>query len=65
MINSEELKKAIRFFEDELYQFDIELGGVLRKDYREYLENKKSYFELATKTIRKLKGGKLFAENKN
>lgn len=50
------LKEAIKFFEDEIYQFNIELGGVLKKDYREYLENKKSYYELASKAIQKLKG---------
>jgi hypothetical protein len=50
------LKEAIKFFEDEVYQFNIELGGVLKKDYREYLENKKSYYELASKAIEELKG---------
>lgn len=56
MINREELEKAIKFFEDEIYQFDIELGGVLKKDYREHLENKKSYYEIASEAIQKLKG---------
>jgi len=50
------LKEAIKFFEDEIYQFNIELGGILKKDYRDYLENKKSYYELALKAIQKLKG---------
>jgi len=50
------LKEVIKFFEDEIYQFNIELGGVLKKDYREYLENKKSYYELASKAIQRLKG---------
>lgn len=55
MINREEFEKAIKFFEDEIYQFNIELGGVLKKDYREYLENKKLYYEIASKAIRELK----------
>lgn len=50
------MKEAIKFFEDEIYQFNIELGGILKKDYRDYLENKKSYYELALKAIQKLKG---------
>lgn len=55
MTNREELEKVIKFFEDEIYQFDIELGGVLKKDYREYLENKKLYYRLAARAIQKLK----------
>ena len=50
------MKEAIKFFENEIYQFNIELGGVLKKNYREYLENKKSYYELASKAIHKLIG---------
>lgn len=62
MTNREELEKAIKFFEDEIYQFDIELGGVLKKNYREYLENKKSYYELASKAIQKLIGEEIEKE---
>lgn len=50
------MKAAIKFFEDEIYQFNIELGGLLEKDYREFLENKKSFYGLASKAIQKLKG---------
>lgn len=46
------MKEAIKFFEDEIYQFNVGLGGILKKDYREYLKNKKLYYEIAAKTIK-------------
>jgi len=48
------LKEAIKFFEDEIYQLNVELGGMLKKDYREYMENKKLYYEIAAITIKEL-----------
>jgi len=48
------LKEAIKFFEDEIYQLNVELGGMLKKDYREYIENKKLYYEIAAITIKEL-----------
>jgi len=50
------LKEAVKFFEAEIYQINIGLKGFLRKDYREYLENKRSNYELAVMSIKNLRG---------
>ena len=49
MINGGTLGKTIKFFEDEIYQYNIELGGILRDSYREYLESKKRIMSLRQK----------------
>ena len=51
------MEKAVKYFEDQIYQFDIQLGGILDRGYREYLNQKRSDYELATFAIRKLSGG--------
>lgn len=51
------MEKAVKYFEDQIYQFDIQLGGILNGDYREYLNQKRSDYELAAFAIRKLNGG--------
>ncbi|RFZ76413.1 hypothetical protein DS742_23765 [Lacrimispora amygdalina] len=56
MIKRKELEMSIKFFEDEIYQFNIALGGILNEDYKEYLKNKKAYYELAAKAIINLSG---------
>ncbi|WP_024346090.1 hypothetical protein [Lacrimispora indolis] len=56
MIKRKELEKSIKFFEDEIYQINIALGGILNEDYKEHLKNKKAYYELAVKAIINLNG---------
>lgn len=51
------MEKAVKYFEDQIYQFDIQLGGILDGEYREYLNQKRSNYELAAFAIRKLNGG--------
>ena len=47
------IKESLEFFENEVYQFSLQLNGILEEDYREYLENKKSYYEFAIFLIKK------------
>lgn len=35
------MNKTIKYFEDQIYQLDIQLGGILDREYREYLNQKK------------------------
>ena len=44
---------AINFFHEEIRQIDIALQGILDKSYREYLINKKQYYELAESKLAK------------
>ena len=44
---------AITFFQYHIEQINVELGGVLREEYRKYLERKLQYFTLAIESIRK------------
>lgn len=39
------LKEAADFLRNEIKQYKIMLGGVLREDYRKYLERKTLYFQ--------------------
>lgn len=51
------MEKAVKYFEDQIYQFGIQLGGILDGEYREYLNQKRSDYKLAAFAIRKLNGG--------
>lgn len=46
------MQEAIKFFEEELYQYSIMLAGVLRKEYRTYLEAKTAHYEAALSALR-------------
>ena len=46
------MEEAIKFFEEEIYQYSIMLAGVLRKEYRTYLETKIAYYEAALSALR-------------
>lgn len=46
------LEEAIKFFEDEIFQFNLQLGGILDDDYRQYLESKSAYYEMAARALR-------------
>lgn len=51
------MNETVEYFEDQIYQLDIKLGGILDKDHREYLNKKRSDYKLAAFAIRKLNGG--------
>lgn len=46
------MEEAIKFFEDEIYQFNLQLKGILDNDYRTYLETKSMYYEMAARALR-------------
>lgn len=46
------MEEAIKFFEEEICQYNIMLAGVLRKEYRTYLETKAAYYEAALLALR-------------
>ncbi len=46
---------AINFFENEIEQFNIALNGVMRPEYKTYIENKKAFYEIALNAIKSKK----------
>jgi len=55
-MESNELAKyesASKFFHNEIKQIRLQLGGILRPEYREYIIRKLDYYELATYLIGK------------
>lgn len=46
------MEEAVKFFEDEIFQFELQLKGILDDDYRTYLETKSMYYELAARVIK-------------
>ena len=50
----EQIDKAIEFFENEIEQCEIKLKGVLQKEYREYLENAMSHYQMALYALNEL-----------
>ena len=44
-------ENAIAFFENEIKQFELILQGILRPEYRKYIEDKKAYYELALNAL--------------
>lgn len=46
------MEEAVKFFEDEIFQFGLQLKGILDDDYRTYLETKSMYYELAARAIK-------------
>lgn len=50
--NGELMEEAIKFFEDESYQLELQFAGILDNDYRTYLETKSMYYELAARAIK-------------
>lgn len=58
-LNTHLLEPAHSFFEKEVYHINIALGGLLSQQYRDYLVEKKEYFNMASTLIRQeLFGGK-------
>lgn len=45
-------ENAIKFFENEIYHYNIMLNGIMRPEYREYILAKKSYYEMAIAAIK-------------
>ena len=43
---------AIKFFENEIYHYNIMLNGIMNPEYREYILAKKAYYEIAIKAIK-------------
>lgn len=50
-IDTDLLKQAKRYFNDEIYQINIMLGGRLHDDYKEFILNKKEYYRIASEFI--------------
>lgn len=50
------LKEAADFLRNEIKQYKIMLGGVIRDDYRKYLERKTLYFQALLDVILPIKG---------
>ncbi|SEU10144.1 hypothetical protein SAMN05443270_3157 [Lacrimispora sphenoides] len=48
------LEQAKRYFNDEIYQINIMLGGRLYDDYKEFILNKKEYYRIASELIERL-----------
>lgn len=42
---------ALKFFKTYIYQFDLMMAGVMRPDFRKYIEEVKSYYSLAIEAI--------------
>lgn len=53
-IMKEQIDKAIEFFENEIEQCEIKLKGVLREEYRKYLENIISHYQIALYALNEL-----------
>lgn len=56
MNKKDTLKEAADFLRNEIKQYKIMLGGVLREDYRKYLERKTLYFQALLDAILPIKG---------
>jgi len=44
---------AINFFSTYIYHFDIMLAGIMRPEFREYINNAKTYYSLAIEALEK------------
>lgn len=42
---------ALNFFKLHIYQFDIMLAGIMRPDFRKYINEVKAYYSLAIDAI--------------
>lgn len=52
----EQLDKAMEFFENEIEQYNAMLKGVIRQEYREYIENLLSHYQIALYALNELLG---------
>lgn len=48
------MEQAVIYFKEEIRQIDIILGGIHKKDYVKYLNNKRDYYELSLELIEDL-----------
>ena len=46
-------KEAVKFFKEEVRQFELMMEGVMNPPYRKYIENLKRYYEMAIDAIQK------------
>lgn len=46
-----DLEEAVKFFENEIKQYEVTMSGVLRKEYREYLVKKTKHYKVAIMAI--------------
>lgn len=44
-------KDALKFFKNNIYQFEIMLAGIMRPDFRKYINEVKAYYSLAIDAI--------------
>jgi len=44
--------EALKFYEEEIYQIDMILGGILTCEYKDFLEKKMEYYQLAINLIK-------------
>ena len=42
---------ALKFFKTYIYQFDMMLAGIMRPDFRKYINEVKAYYSLAIDAI--------------
>ena len=56
MNREDTLKEAADFLKNEIKQYEIAMNGVLREDYRKYLERKTLYFQALLDAILPIKG---------
>lgn len=49
---TEDIHEALAYFSNEVSQINIILAGILRIEYREFLQNKSKYYQLAIKALK-------------
>ena len=46
-----EREETIKFFKEQIYQFEIMMNGIMNSPYRKYIEKLKRCYELAIEAI--------------
>lgn len=49
---TEDIHAALAYFSNEVSQINIILAGILRIEYREFLQNKSKYYQLAIEALK-------------
>ena len=49
-----QINEVIKFFENEIVQYEIKLKGIVSNDYKEHLENVLSYYKIVLYALNEL-----------
>lgn len=49
---TEDIHEALAYFSNEVSQINIISAGILRTEYREFLQNKSKYYQLAIEALK-------------